>query len=212
MGNGYTATGYGTGSKNQAMKVLERAERVEDQWLTAPKGVLRMVLLNGPPGVAKTTVSNQPARQCPYQNAVLDGDDLVMTYPGGIDRKRLDLIERNIVHCAEGYRQWGAQYCFCSWIVAQQHRLDMLEKKLRAQKVHVRFMALDAPIDVLVDRMMNRSDTRFAATGDNSAYLSGLRKRIRHLGHCQILDTTGRHFTDVANAAARYIREPDFWE
>jgi hypothetical protein len=45
---------------------------------------------------------------------VLDGDSLAHTWPGGMDRKRLDLIERNLLHCAEGYRIWGAQYCFCN--------------------------------------------------------------------------------------------------
>ena len=171
-----------------------------------------MVLLIGPPGVGKTTVATHLARQCPHQNAMLDGDQLALTFPGGTDRKRLDLIERNIVQCAEGYRQWGAQYCFCSWIVAHQHRLDTLEKRMRKQRTHIRFIALDAPVDVLVDRMMNRSDTRFAPTGENMAYLNGLRKRIRSLSHCEVLDTTGRHFTDVANEAAGLIKAPDFWE
>jgi predicted kinase len=193
------------------MKFLSQAEPIMDQWQPAPKSILRMVLLIGPPGVGKTTVAANLSRQCPHQNAFLDGDDLAMTFPGGTDRKRLDLIERNIVHCADGYREWGAQYCFCSWIVAHQHRLDMLEKKMRARKVHLRFIALDAPVDVLVDRMMNRSDTRFSPTGENLAYLSGLRKRIRNLEHCEVLDTTGRHFTDVSNEAAGLIKAPNFW-
>lgn len=185
---------------------------VDVPWLKAPKATLRMVLLIGPPGAGKSTVAGALARQCPYQNVTLDGDDLARTFPGGVNRKRLDLIERNIIHCAEGYRQWGAQYCFCSWIVAHQHRLDFLEKRLRTGNIHLRVIALDASLGVLVDRMMTRTPSRFAPTEDNLEYLSGLRNRIRNLSHCEVLDTTGRHFVDVANEVAGRLKQPDFWE
>lgn len=194
------------------MKANFELETVETQWLPAPKAIMRMVLLIGPPGVGKSTVASYLSRQCPFQNVMLDGDDLAMTNPGGTDRKRLDLIERNIVHCAEGYRLWGAEYCFCSWIVAHQHRLDVLEKRLRAKGIHLRSIALDAPVNMLVDRMMHRPQPRFAPTESNLDYLNGLRKRIRGLARCEILDTTGRHFTAVAQDAAGRIKRPDFWE
>lgn len=194
------------------MKSNLELETLDAHWLPAPKAVLRMVMLVGPPGVGKTTVASYLARQCPFQNVMLDGDDLAMTNPGGTDRKRLDLIERNILHCAEGYRLWGAQYCFCSWIVAHQHRLDMLEKRMRAKGIHLRTIALDAPVNVLVDRMASRPHARFAPTESNLDYLNGLRKRIRGLAHCEILDTTGRHFTTVAADAAALIKTPSFWE
>lgn len=193
------------------MSVNLEVERMESQWLQAPKAVLRMVLLIGPPGVGKSTVATYLARQCPYQNVVLDGDSLAMTHPGGTDRKRLDLIERNMLHCAEGYRLWGAHYSFCSWIVAHQHRLDMLEKRMRAKGIHLRVIALDAPVNVLVDRMMARPQARFSPTENNREYLSGIRKRIRNLSHCEIIDTTGKHFTSVAQDAAALIKKPSFW-
>lgn len=194
------------------MKANCELETMEAHWLPAPKAIMRMVLLIGPPGVGKTTVANYLSRQCPFQNVVLDGDDLAMTNPGGTDRKRLDLIERNILHCAEGYRLWGAQYCFVSWIVAHQHRLDMMEKRFRAKGIHMRAVALDAPVNVLVDRMATRPQARFAPTENNLDYLNGLRKRIRGMSRCEVLDTTGRHFTAVAQDASTLLKNPEFWK
>jgi predicted kinase len=184
---------------------------LDTPWLSAPKATLRMVMLIGPPGVGKTTVAESLSRQCPLQNVVLDGDSLAHTWPGGMDRKRLDLIERNLLHCAEGYRIWGAQYCFCSWVVAHQQRLDMLGRRMRAKGIHLRVIALDAPVGILVDRMMARPQPRFAPTDENIDYLSSLSKRIRNLHHCELVDTTGKHFSSVANDIAERIKEKSFW-
>ena len=184
---------------------------LETPWLSAPKATLRMVMLIGAPGVGKSTVAEALARQCPLQNVVLDGDSLAQTWPGGIDRKRLDLVERNLIACAEGYRIWGAQYCFATWVVAHQQRLDMLGKRMRAKGIHLRVVALDAPASVLVDRMMARPQTRFSPTDENIDYLSSLSKRIRSLHHCELVDTTGKHFSSVANDIAARVKEKSFW-
>ena len=180
-------------------------------WLSAPRATLRMVMLIGAPGVGKSTVAEALSRQCPLQNVVLDGDALAQTMPGGMDRKRLDLVERNLLHCAEGYRIWGAQYCFSTWVVAHQQRLDMLGKRMRAKGIHLRVIALDAPVGVLVDRIMARPQPRFSPTDENLDYLASLGKRIRGLHHCEIVDTTGKHFSSVANDIATRLKEKAFW-
>lgn len=184
---------------------------LETPWLSAPRATLRMVMLIGAPGVGKSTVAEALARQCPLQNVVLEGDALAQTWPGGMDRKRLDLVERNLIACAEGYRIWGAQYCFATWIVAHQQRLDMLGKRMRAKGIHLRVIALDAPVPVLADRIMNRPQPRFSTTEDNLVYLESLRKRIRSLHHCELIDTTGKHFTSVASDIAARVKEKSFW-
>jgi hypothetical protein len=70
---------------------------------------------------------------------------------------------------------------------------------------------LDAPTHVLVDRIMARPQPRFAPTDANIDYLSSLGKRIRSLHHCEIVDTTGKHFSSVANDIATRLKEKSFW-
>jgi dephospho-CoA kinase len=104
---------------------------------------MRVVLVTGPLGVGKTTLIEGLGRAYARRKAaVLDGDALSMTFPGGMGNSRLDLVEENLLSCAMNFRDWGAEYLFTAWIFARQNRLDHFVDRLVAQDMPVMVVSL----------------------------------------------------------------------
>lgn len=152
---------------------------------------MRFVLVTGPLGVGKTTVCKQLAMRYAEQNALLDGDDLGMTRPGGLTGKRLDLVERNLLTCAANFREWGAQYVFCSWVIANQFRLNRFQRRVIAAGFDFTCFALTAHDEVLFQRIEGRPEMRFIPSLENKAWLGDLNARVGRLRGCMQINTTG---------------------
>ncbi len=187
-------------------------EEVRTEWTRPKTGTARMLLVMGPPGVGKTSLIDSLARACPRQNARVDSDHLGCTRPGGTQRSRLDLVENNLFHCANNYREWGAEYIFCTWITAHQHRLDGLITRLRVANVETRAITLDAPCDELVSRMHARPDTRFEADRAGLDHLRSLAGRMHRLASCKHIDTFGRSQHEVFKHVRGLVSAPEYWE
>lgn len=187
-------------------------EAVRTEWTRPQKGAAQVVLIMGPPGVGKSTLIEGLARACPHQNARVDSDHLGCTRPGGTARSRLDLIENNLFHCISNYREWGAEYIFCTWITEHQHRLDGLITRLRAANVTARAIALDAPCDELLSRIDGRPDSRFEASTSGIDHLRGLSSRMQRLASCKHVDTLGRSEFEVLKQVRSLVSAPDYWD
>lgn len=194
----------------EARRKASRKPRTE--WAPPETGWARMLLVMGPPGVGKTTLVDSLSMSCPRPNARIDSDSLGCTRPGGTDRTRLDLVENNLFHCMNGFRDWGAEYIFCSWITERQHRLDGLIARLRAANIMTRAIALEAPCDELVSRMHGREDTRFEANQAGMEHLQLLSNRMHRLISCKHIDTFGRTEYEVLKHVRGLVAAPEFWE
>ncbi len=181
-------------------------------WARPQKGSAHIVLILGPPGVGKSTLVDGLARACPHQNARVDSDHLGLTRPGGTNRSRLDLVENNLFHCINNYRDWGAQYIFCTWITERQHRLDGMITRLRVANVSTRAIALDAPCDELLSRIDRRPDSRFEANQSGIDHLQGLSNRMHRLASCKHIDTFGRSEFEVLKQVRSLVSAPDYWD
>lgn len=168
---------------------------------------MRFVLVTGALGAGKTRVIHGIGRCFTENNAVLDGDALSMTRPGGTDRDRLDLVEANLVACAENFAAWGAEYLFAAWVIEDEERLRRLADTVCARGWTFQAIALTASHEKLLERLHARRDQPFEASDENVRWLTRLNGRIGKLPMCAQIDTTALSEARVIYEAAAAVRE-----
>lgn len=111
-------------------------------------------------GVGKTTLIDGLARALSRKKtAILDCDALSMTYPGGAVAERLQLVEDNLVACAQNFDRWGADYLCTCWVFLQQRRLDETVARLERNNIPTLTVALVAPPEICCERILRRQRT-----------------------------------------------------
>jgi len=167
---------------------------------------MQVVLITGPLGVGKSTLLHELGRrfhEAPH--ALLDGDAVSFVSPGGLDPRRLDLVENNIASCLFNYREWGAAYVFTSWVFEHQWRLDRFAQRLRRNGMGVFTIALHAAPKVLSERLNGRA-IPFASNQEDRAWVNGINARTVLFRNCLHVDTSRRSVHEVADEVAGAVR------
>lgn len=163
---------------------------------------MRVVLVTGPLGVGKSTLIEGLGRIYSRRKAaVLDGDALSMTYPGGTSTGRLNLVEENLFSCAQNFRDWGAEYLFMAWIFARQGRLDHFVDRLVEQDIGVMVVSLCASTKARDDRLQKR-DRAHNFDPDTQRWLELLHESTLKLKTDMLIDTSHMNAYEVMNHVA----------
>jgi len=148
------------------------------------------VMITGPLGVGKSTLAHGLSRATDEKSAVVDGDHLAMTWPGGAERARLDLVENNLLSCAKNFHDWGAVYVFASWVFESERRYNLFAEQVRRRNWEFLGIGLHADDDVLLRRLLARKNQPFAPSPDNIDWIKRLNKRTRSFSNCRQIDTS----------------------
>ncbi len=160
-------------------------------------------------GVGKTTLIDGLARALSSKKtALLDGDAISLTYPGGAAADRLALVEDNLISCAENFRDWGADYLCTCWIFLAQRRLDHVVRRLEAKGIPALTVALYARPEQCAQRLAARTRPH---TFDAAArrWLEEVADATVRLHTDVTLDTTTMSQYDVVSVLARHVRQWD---
>lgn len=148
-----------------------------------------IVVINGSSCVGKTTVLHHILHKLPAHSAILDGDDVARLHPFQLTTTWLNLVQDNLLACAENMRAAGVNYLLLSFVFPSQERVDRMERIFGQQGFSLRWIHLVADERALRDRL----DDRGVRQPDIIESALQLNANIAHLAESsgqQLVDTT----------------------
>ena len=119
---------------------------------------MKVFIINGSPGVGKTTLLNLLEKKLPSNCALLDEDDIARTIPLNISKKRFELIHNNLITCAKNFKYYGIECLIISAVIPQRERFKKLVKRFKANDNEVYHIVCDCDLNELKKRIKNRKD------------------------------------------------------
>jgi hypothetical protein len=117
-------------------------------------------IITAAPGVGKTTIMSHLLHKLPDDSAMIDGDELGRIHPWSLSIEWLNLIQDNIVKCAENFRNYGKKYFVTTFCLPTQERLERLTMKLSALGYQVHSFALIVSNENLEKRHIERNEDK----------------------------------------------------
>jgi len=77
---------------------------------------MKVTIINGPPGVGKTTLLHNILQQLPPDSAILDGDDVARLHPFDGSLGWVNLVHANVLACAVNMRQAGVKHLLIGFV------------------------------------------------------------------------------------------------
>lgn len=121
---------------------------------------MKAIILNTSSGVGKTTLLKQLERNLPEGFAVIDGDDVGRNVPLKLSLEWLDLIQDNIVACANNYKKYGARVLVITFVFPSEERLERLNHKLEQLGILTKMICIYCDNNILEERLIKRNTSR----------------------------------------------------
>jgi hypothetical protein len=121
---------------------------------------MHVYIINGAPGIGKTTLLRTILGHLPADSAVLDGDDVARLQPCDASPRWVNLVQANLVACAANMQQAGVAHLLMGFVFpgewAYQH-LNALLGTAGLSPIWINLVADDA---CLLARHQARGETR----------------------------------------------------
>jgi predicted kinase len=143
----------------------------------------KLVIINGAPGVGKSTVANPVFPELP-NSAFLDGDDVWRINPFEVTERTKAIVIKNIPFVLRNYLEAGYDYVLLAWVMHRQEIIDSVVADLSDLRPEVHVFTLVAEEGALIDRWRLR-----AGGGAPSDVVADRLRQSRQLDTTQI-DTT----------------------
>lgn len=121
---------------------------------------MKAIILNASSGVGKTTLLKVLERNLPEGYAVIDGDDVGRIVPLKLSLEWLDLIQDNIVSCADNYKKYGTKVLIISFVFPAEERLRRLNNKLAQLGISTKMICMGSNDKTLQERLTTRNTSR----------------------------------------------------
>ena len=100
------------------------------------KNLTRLIIINGAPGVGKSTVGNLLFSRL-NNSAILDGDDVWRINPFKVTDVTRDIVEQNITFVLGNYMKSNYEHVILTWVLHRQSIIDSLLKGLEDLHFHL---------------------------------------------------------------------------
>ncbi|MCC7406487.1 MAG: AAA family ATPase [Phycisphaeraceae bacterium] len=117
---------------------------------------MNVIVLNGASGVGKTTVLRRILARLPGRGAILDGDDVSRVHPFECSTDWLNLVQDNLLCCAENLMRFGVSYLVIGFVLPSRERVDRLNRVFRDKGLSLRWVGLVASDSCLQNRLKER--------------------------------------------------------
>ena len=121
---------------------------------------MKAIILNASAGVGKTTLLKQLERNLPEGFAIIDGDDVGRIVPLKLTLEWLDLIQDNIISCANSFQQYGTKVLVISFVFPSEKRLERLNSKLAQLGIQTKMICMYCKDEILEERIITRNTSR----------------------------------------------------
>ena len=116
----------------------------------------KLVIINGAPGIGKTTVAEVVFSKLP-NSALLDGDDVWRVNPFEVNDRTKAVVERNIPFVLRSYLDAGYEYVLLTWVMHKQEIIDRVVGSLDGLDFGLHVFTLVAEEGVLCERWRDRA-------------------------------------------------------
>jgi adenylate kinase family enzyme len=163
---------------------------------------VKAIILNAAPGVGKSTLLKKLEQKLPQGFAIIDGDDVGRTIPIRLSIEWLNLMQDNIVSCAENYKKFGMEFLIISFVFPSKERLDRLLSLLG-----------EAGIDTLsiISLVCQELELKARIQGRNTSKMISveqaleLNNQIKEMHTKFLIDTTKLKADEVANDVCNMV-------
>ncbi|WP_239004578.1 AAA family ATPase [Paenibacillus tepidiphilus] len=140
-----------------------RSEKYEEE---RGKLMKQLIIINGPPGVGKTTVSKE-LYQSLNQAVWLDGDWCWMMHPWEFSAENIRMVETNITFLLRSYlSNSGFQYIVFNWVLHREEIIHSILAGLQDYEFDKALITLTCSEEALRERMLqdNRPPEQITAS------------------------------------------------
>lgn len=153
-----------------------------------------VIVVNGAPGVGKSTVLRAMADLVPPGSAMFDGDDVARVRPHRLSLEWLNLVQENLLACAENFRNFGVNHLFIAFPFPSQERVDRLNRAFGERGFGMRWVSLLADAQYQRERLVVRNPRLY----HNLETLAGYNEQVKALAGVPRIDTTAKTLDQVA--------------
>jgi ABC-type cobalamin/Fe3+-siderophores transport system ATPase subunit len=148
---------------------------------------MKVIILNASPGAGKTTLLKQLEKNLPEGSAIIDGDDVGRIVPIKLTIEWLNLIQDNIVSCANNFKQYGTKTLVISFVLPTKERVSRLENKLRRLGMETQMICMHCADKILEERITSRNTSKIV----NVERALEINTKIKDLNANICIDTSG---------------------
>jgi hypothetical protein len=151
--------------------------------------------------VGKTTLLRHILHRLPERSAILDGDDLARIHPFRLSTEWLDLVQDNLLACAENLAALDLKHLLLAFVFPSRGRIERLNRIFAARGHTLHWINLVAADDSLEARLRQRGVTGEDILGSARE----MNAQIRGFEDMPCIDTTDMDIETLADRVLEMI-------